>query len=197
MASALKAALEDLLRAAACRPTRRRCAARTARLRAAAHGHRRRRRAPRRRLPARPGLRGPRPALRRGAPRLVLALARAARRAGARWRRWVDPGDRLDPGSAAAAGVDLARLLWLRGGVAGASTRALLPGGVRGGDARSAPGFSKSSCSTWRASRPRRAALAGHHLDPPAAADRGQPSGARAPGRRPRAARPGGGRRWP
>jgi hypothetical protein len=28
---------------------------------------------------------------------------------------WVDPGDRLDPASAAAAGVDLDRLLWLRG----------------------------------------------------------------------------------
>lgn len=28
---------------------------------------------------------------------------------------WVDPADRLDPASAAAAGVDLARLLWLRG----------------------------------------------------------------------------------
>jgi hypothetical protein len=28
---------------------------------------------------------------------------------------WVDPADRLDPASAAVAGVDLARLLWLRG----------------------------------------------------------------------------------
>jgi hypothetical protein len=28
---------------------------------------------------------------------------------------WVDPADRLDPASAGAAGVDLARLLWLRG----------------------------------------------------------------------------------
>lgn len=28
---------------------------------------------------------------------------------------WVDPGDRLDPVSAEAAGVDLGRLLWLRG----------------------------------------------------------------------------------
>jgi hypothetical protein len=37
------------------------------------------------------------------------ALARGALAA------WVDPGDRLDPASAAEAGVDLGRLLWLRG----------------------------------------------------------------------------------
>jgi hypothetical protein len=37
---------------------------------------------------------------------------------------WVDPGDRLDPASAAGAGVDLDRLLWLRGGAtAGAPDR--------------------------------------------------------------------------
>lgn len=29
---------------------------------------------------------------------------------------WMDPGDRLDPATAAWAGVDLTRLLWLRGG---------------------------------------------------------------------------------
>lgn len=28
---------------------------------------------------------------------------------------WIDPGDRFDPGSAAEGGIDLSRLLWLRG----------------------------------------------------------------------------------
>jgi hypothetical protein len=32
---------------------------------------------------------------------------------------WVDPGDRFDPGGAAEAGVDLRRVLWLRGGAPG------------------------------------------------------------------------------
>ncbi len=49
--------------------------------------------------------------------RTGLALATLARvtRRGA-LGAWVDPADRLDPGAAAAAGVDLPRLLWLRGG---------------------------------------------------------------------------------
>jgi RecA DNA recombination protein len=38
---------------------------------------------------------------------------------------WVDPADRLSPASAAAAGVDLARLLWLRGDSRGPRARAL------------------------------------------------------------------------
>src|SRR5262249_11323564 len=48
--------------------------------------------------------------------RTGLALAVVARetRAGA-LAAWVDPADRLDPASAAAAGADLTRLLWLRG----------------------------------------------------------------------------------
>ncbi len=45
---------------------------------------------------------------------LVLALGARITRAGA-LAGWVDPRDRFDPGHAAAAGMDLARLLWLRG----------------------------------------------------------------------------------
>lgn len=45
---------------------------------------------------------------------LTAALVAQATRAGA-LGAWVDPGDRFDPASAAAAGADLARLLWLRG----------------------------------------------------------------------------------
>src|SRR5574341_2243632 len=45
---------------------------------------------------------------------LVLSLAACATRRGA-LAAWLDPADRLDPASASAAGVDLARLLWLRG----------------------------------------------------------------------------------
>jgi len=45
---------------------------------------------------------------------LVLALASRVTRAGA-LAGWVDPRDRFDPGTAAGAGLDLARLLWLRG----------------------------------------------------------------------------------
>jgi hypothetical protein len=45
---------------------------------------------------------------------LLLALVARATRAGALCA-WVDPGDRFDPASAAAAGVGLSRLLWLRG----------------------------------------------------------------------------------
>src|SRR6185295_1255741 len=49
--------------------------------------------------------------------RTAVALAAVARalRQGA-LAAWVDPGDRLDPVTAAEAGVDLARLLWLRRG---------------------------------------------------------------------------------
>jgi hypothetical protein len=54
--------------------------------------------------------------------RTGLALAVVARetRAGA-LAAWVDPADRLDPASAASAGADLERLLWLRGPREGAS----------------------------------------------------------------------------
>ena len=45
---------------------------------------------------------------------VLLALLAHTTRAGA-LAALVDPLDRLDPGSAAAAGVDLERLLWLRG----------------------------------------------------------------------------------
>lgn len=45
---------------------------------------------------------------------LVLALVARSTRGGA-LAALVDPADRLDPASAAAAGVDLPRLLWLRG----------------------------------------------------------------------------------
>jgi hypothetical protein len=45
---------------------------------------------------------------------LLVAAAAQATRTGA-LAAWVDPGDRFDPSSAAAAGADLERLLWLRG----------------------------------------------------------------------------------
>jgi hypothetical protein len=45
---------------------------------------------------------------------LALALLAQATRAGT-LAAWVDPADALDPVSASAAGVDLQRLLWLRG----------------------------------------------------------------------------------
>ena len=45
---------------------------------------------------------------------LALALAAGVTHRGA-LAAWVDPADRLDPVSAAAAGIDLSRLLWLRG----------------------------------------------------------------------------------
>jgi hypothetical protein len=45
---------------------------------------------------------------------LALGLLARTTRGGA-LAAWVDPEDRLDPSSAAAAGIDLARLLWLRG----------------------------------------------------------------------------------
>jgi hypothetical protein len=48
--------------------------------------------------------------------RTGLALALVARMtSGGALAAWIDPGDRLDPSSAATAGVDLARFLWLRG----------------------------------------------------------------------------------
>jgi hypothetical protein len=60
--------------------------------------------------------------------RTALVLALAARLTGAgSLVAWVDPGDRLDPASAFAAGVELTRLLWLRGEGRGRDTRALLP----------------------------------------------------------------------
>lgn len=48
---------------------------------------------------------------------VALAIAARATRAGA-LAAWVDPQDRLDPQSASDAGVDLGRLLWLRGAAA-------------------------------------------------------------------------------
>ena len=54
---------------------------------------------------------GPRSSGRTG---LVLQVAAACTARGA-LIAWVDPADRLAPASAAAAGVDLGRLLWLRG----------------------------------------------------------------------------------
>jgi len=59
-----------------------------------------------------------------GRTALVLALAARLTRAGS-LVAWVDPGDHFDPGSAAAAGVHLPRLLWLRGERRGRET--LLP----------------------------------------------------------------------
>lgn len=48
--------------------------------------------------------------------RTGVAVALAARTTGVgSLVAWVDPGDRLDPESAAGAGADLARILWLRG----------------------------------------------------------------------------------
>jgi hypothetical protein len=48
---------------------------------------------------------------------IALTVAARATRAGA-LAAWVDPNDRLDPRSAADAGVELGRLLWLRGAAA-------------------------------------------------------------------------------
>ena len=55
---------------------------------------------------------------------IALAVAARATRAGA-LAAWVDPQDRLDPRSAGDAGVDLGRLLWLRG-AGGPETRSVL-----------------------------------------------------------------------
>jgi hypothetical protein len=55
--------------------------------------------------------------------RTALALGMLARvTAGGALAAWVDPGDRLDPASVGAAGADLERLLWLRGESRGART---------------------------------------------------------------------------
>ncbi len=56
---------------------------------------------------------------------VALALVARMTRAGS-LVAWVDPDDRFDPASAAAAGIDLARLLWVRGGGPGPEGRALL-----------------------------------------------------------------------
>src|SRR5712691_8411828 len=61
-----------------------------------------------------------------GRTALVLALVARLTRAGS-LVAWVDPGDRLDPSSAAAAGIDLPRLLWLRGEGRSRDMRALSP----------------------------------------------------------------------
>ena len=49
-----------------------------------------------------------------GRTALVLSLAARVTRSGA-LAGWIDPRDRFDPATAASAGTDLARLLWLRG----------------------------------------------------------------------------------
>lgn len=64
---------------------------------------------------------GPRSSGRTG---LVLSLVAAATTRGS-LAAWVDPADRLSPASAVSAGVDLARLLWLRGQSAGPRGRGL------------------------------------------------------------------------
>jgi len=64
---------------------------------------------------------GPRSSGRTG---LVLSLVAASMARGS-LAAWVDPADRLAPASASAAGVDLARLLWLRGGARGPRARGL------------------------------------------------------------------------
>jgi hypothetical protein len=56
---------------------------------------------------------------------LALAVAARSTRAGA-LAAWVDPQDRLDPRSAADAGVELGRLLWLRGAAPAREPRPLL-----------------------------------------------------------------------
>lgn len=48
--------------------------------------------------------------------RTAIALSTLAQTTGeGRLAAWIDPADQLDPASAAAAGVDLSRLLWIRG----------------------------------------------------------------------------------
>ncbi len=56
---------------------------------------------------------------------IALAVAARATRAGA-LAAWVDPQDRLDPRSAGDAGVELGRLLWLRGAASARGPRPLL-----------------------------------------------------------------------
>lgn len=56
---------------------------------------------------------------------IALAVAARSTRAGA-LAAWVDPQDRLDPRSAGDAGVELGRLLWLRGAAPAREPRSLL-----------------------------------------------------------------------
>ena len=56
---------------------------------------------------------------------IAFAVAARSTRAGA-LAAWVDPHDRLDPRSALDAGVDLGRLLWLRGAASAREPRPLL-----------------------------------------------------------------------
>ena len=56
---------------------------------------------------------------------IALAVAARATRAGA-LAAWVDPQDRLDPRSAGDAGVELGRLLWLRGAASAREPQPLL-----------------------------------------------------------------------
>ena len=56
---------------------------------------------------------------------IALAVAARSTRTGA-LAAWVDPQDRLDPRSAGDAGVDLGRLLWLRGAASAREARPLL-----------------------------------------------------------------------
>ena len=56
---------------------------------------------------------------------IALAVAARSTRAGA-LAAWVDPQDRLDPRSAGDAGVELGRLLWLRGAASAREPRPLL-----------------------------------------------------------------------
>jgi RecA DNA recombination protein len=95
-----------------------------------------------------------------GRTALAVSIVGQATRGGA-LAAWVDPADRFDPSCAAEAGVDLARVLWLRGGMpalaaldrAVSAVGTLLGSGLfevvvldligRGGDARRLPG------TTW------------------------------------------------
>ena len=109
-----KRALEALLRARRLQRDAPPLRGEDRRLRPLRHGHPGARRAHRRRLPRGQlsQVHGPASSGRTGV--LVVAPRRRSRRRGA-LAALVDPLDRFDPASAAAAGVDLARLLWLRG----------------------------------------------------------------------------------
>jgi recombination protein RecA len=58
-----------------------------------------------------------------GRTAVALAAVAGAVRRGA-LAAWIDPGDRFDPATAAEAGIDLARLLWLRRGALGPAVSA-------------------------------------------------------------------------
>lgn len=59
--------------------------------------------------------------------RTGLALSAVAQAtAGGALAAWIDPDDRFDPTSAASAGAELARLLWLRGGGSGPGLKSAL-----------------------------------------------------------------------